>query len=93
MWRRWLFGVQLPVRSLVYRGASNQRMGDAMGIFEDAKETISEAAKQAGRTIDDTVERVKDKADEIKADAEVKKAEAERDSVKARNDAKENLRD
>src|SRR5690606_18127988 len=67
--------------------------GGQMGIFDNAKETASEAAKQAGRAVEDAVDRVKDKADEMTAEADVKKAEAERDAVKARNEAKEDLRD
>jgi len=64
-----------------------------MGVFDNAKETIGEAAKQAGRAVEDAVDKVKDKADEMTADAKVKKAEAERDAVKARNEAKDEMRD
>jgi hypothetical protein len=64
-----------------------------MGFLDDAKETVSEAAEQAGRKIDDTVDRAKDQFDEVKADAAVKHAEAERDSVERRNAAKEAMRD
>ncbi|OJX70938.1 MAG: hypothetical protein BGO95_05060 [Micrococcales bacterium 73-13] len=64
-----------------------------MGMMEDAKETVQTAAKEAGRHIEDGIDRVKDKVDEIKADAAVKKAEAERESVAMRNEAKERMRD
>ena len=46
-----------------------------MGFLDDAKETVSEAAEQAGRKIDDTVDRAKDQFDEVKADAAVNRAE------------------
>ena len=64
-----------------------------MGFLDDAKETVSEAAEQAGRKIDDTVDRAKDQFDEVKADAAVTRAEAERESVERRNAAKEAMRD
>ena len=63
-----------------------------MGIADDAKETVRAAATQLGRTVDDTVDKVKDKVAEAKADINVKQAEAERESVRARNVAKEELR-
>lgn len=74
------------------RITATRRMELIMGVVDDAEDTARSAAREATRTVEDSVDRVKDKADEITAEAKVKTAEVELDSVSHRSRAKKSLR-